>query len=174
MSRPLLVQYRDIKREHFASHPVWVGVHGTDEAEPWYEDADEETFRPWLGALPVDPDEAMFLVRATFTFADATVMPGFLIPTPGPEPTNRVLAGIRRILDHQSSTERRMREMLQAEAFLPSGRREQFYDGLIARPDVRAAFLTELGKRSVDLFPVHVAAPPGLTTGRAAGTFDEF
>jgi hypothetical protein len=61
---------------------VWIGVHGTDQDEPWYNDdeVDEETFRPFDGPLPADLDEGMLLVAATIRLADGTEFPGFFTP----------------------------------------------------------------------------------------------
>lgn len=157
MSTPLLVQYVDLAAEHFTRHPVWISVHVADTDEPWYDDTDEETFRPWLGALPVGPDDGLFLLRATFTLADGTALPGFVRPQAEAPPADDVLG------------------LLQGEVFLPSGRREQFWNGLISRPPAgRAALLAELGKPAGAVFPVRVAAGRGLTRGQAAAVFEEF
>lgn len=65
MSRkPILKQFGDLTPADFADHAVWVSVHTLDYDEPWYDDNDEETFRPWTGKLPVAPQDGMFLVRA--------------------------------------------------------------------------------------------------------------
>lgn len=160
MTTPLLVQYLDLTAEHFTRHPVWISAHVADTDAPWYDDTDEETFRPWLGALPVGPDDGLFLVRATFTLADGTALPGFLTPQEAPQP-----AGLE--------------GLLQAEVFLPGGRREQFWDGLVPLPAERRAALAaqlfaDLGKLAGAVFPVRVEAAPGLTRGRAAAVFNEF
>jgi hypothetical protein len=64
---------------------VWVGCHTADYDEPWYEDTDEETFRPWTGKLPADAPEGMLLVKATFELVDASRHPGFITPAPNPD-----------------------------------------------------------------------------------------
>lgn len=156
MNTPLLVQYLDLTEEHFTRHPVWISVHVADGSEPWYADTDEETFRPWLGALPVAPDDGWFLVQATFTLADGTLLPGFVSPQASKQPVGP--AGL-----------------LQGEVFLPSGRREQFWDGLVARPTAeRAALLAEIGKPAAAVFPVRVESVTGLERGQAAAVFKEF
>jgi len=53
--RTHLKQAGDLVAANFEAHPVWVSCHVVDYDEPWYDDTDEETFRPWLGALPLDP-----------------------------------------------------------------------------------------------------------------------
>src|SRR5262249_48738508 len=65
--------FGELTAEDFAQHPVWISVHGLDEEEPWYDEdgCNEETFRPWTGALPVSPEEGLLLVAAIFTVAMA-------------------------------------------------------------------------------------------------------
>jgi hypothetical protein len=156
MSPPLLIQYPHLTAEHFVRHPVWISVHAADADEPWYGETDEETFRPWLGALPVGPDDGWFLVRATFTLADGTALTGFVTPQAKKQP-----AGLQ--------------GLLQGEVFLPSGRREQFWNGLLQRPAAaRAALFAEIGKPAGAVFPVRVEAVHGLARERAAGLFEEF
>jgi hypothetical protein len=72
-TRPELKQYGDLRLEDFLRHPVWVACHTVDYDEEWHDDTDEETFRPWTGALPVGADE-MYLVLSSFTLRDGTVM----------------------------------------------------------------------------------------------------
>ena len=66
MAKPELKQFGDLTRKDFERCPVWIGCHTADYDEPWYDDTDEETFRPWTGALPADASQGMLLVRATF------------------------------------------------------------------------------------------------------------
>jgi hypothetical protein len=65
--------------DDFERLPIWLHCHVVDYDEPWYEETDEETFRPWTGPLPVAP-ESHFLVRADFTAADGSRFVGFLTP----------------------------------------------------------------------------------------------
>lgn len=53
--KPLLRQFGDLTPADFKAHPVWVNCHVIDYDESWYEETDEETFRPWLKSTPVDP-----------------------------------------------------------------------------------------------------------------------
>jgi hypothetical protein len=79
-ARPELKQFGDLTAEDFERHPVWIGCHTADYDEPWYDDTDEETFRPRTGDLPADPSEGMLLVRANATLRDGSSFPGFLTP----------------------------------------------------------------------------------------------
>jgi hypothetical protein len=49
--KPVLKQFGDLTLADFERHPVWVSVHGLDEGAPWYDDTNEETFRPWTDDL---------------------------------------------------------------------------------------------------------------------------
>ena len=71
--KPILKQFGDLVPADFAKHPVWTSVHTLDYDEPWYDDTDEETLRPWTGPLPVGPQEGMLFVRAKLTLADGRV-----------------------------------------------------------------------------------------------------
>lgn len=80
--RPELRQIYDLVAADFERHPVWVGIHGLDEHEPWYEDEglDEATVRPWLGPLPVDAETCMLFVAADFVCADGARWRGYVTP----------------------------------------------------------------------------------------------
>jgi hypothetical protein len=80
MARPELKQLKALSLTDFDRHPVWIGCHGVDDGEPWYDETDEATFRPWTGALPADRGEGMLLVRAVLELADGTRLIGFVTP----------------------------------------------------------------------------------------------
>ena len=80
MTMPELRQFGDLSPADFDRHPVWVNCHGADDGEPWYEETDEETFRPWTGALPVSQADGMFLVRAQLELRDGGRFRGFITP----------------------------------------------------------------------------------------------
>jgi hypothetical protein len=75
-----LRQFGELETEDFQRHPVWIGCHTAHHGKPWYEDTDEETFRPYTGKLPADPAEGMLLVRAVFELRDGSRYPGFVTP----------------------------------------------------------------------------------------------
>src|SRR5580704_15485720 len=74
---PEMKKDSDLSPEDFVRHPVWVGVHGFDSDEPWYENSDEETFRPWLGPLPFNETRGVALIVATMELADGSLSSGF-------------------------------------------------------------------------------------------------
>jgi hypothetical protein len=78
--RPELKQIAELTAADFQRHPVWIGCHTADHDQEWYDETDEETFRPWTGSEPLDPAKGMFLVRARATFADGSVHDAFLTP----------------------------------------------------------------------------------------------
>jgi len=146
----LLKQFGDLGEWDFAAHPVWVQCHIIDYDQPWYEETDEETFRPWDGELPVDPQDGMFLIRAEFTLADGTNLSGFLTPQVKGEPVD---LGI-----------------IQPHMFLPSGVGVGFWRGLVGLSDEdRKEFYLPLGKSADDVFPISFAAKKGLALGIVSG-----
>ena len=155
--RPHLVQFGDLTPAHFVQHRVWVQVSTYDYDQPWYEEADEETFRPWTGSLPVDAESGMFLVSARLTLADGTTATGFVTPQP-------MSAGPHVDLG-----------TIQPQLFLPSGTREAFWDGMIPRDATdRSAFYERIGKQAAAVFPIRFAAVPGLTNGIQQGAIEGF
>jgi hypothetical protein len=147
--RPQLVQFPGLRPSHFASHPVWVQCHGLDDGEKWYDDTDEETFRPWTGPLPVDPAATLFLVQATLTFHDGTREPGFVTPQAAGEPEDM--------------------GRMQPSLWLPNGKLEGFWSGTIGRPPTeRRKFYAAFGKKADQVFPASCATRPGLTRGRSS------
>jgi hypothetical protein len=156
-TRPELVQFGDLTPDHFARHPVWVEVHIIDYDEPWYDDTDEETVRPWTAALPVDPGEARFLVRARVELADGSRLVGFVTPQP------------------EAAGEVPDLGYMQPHLFAPGGRLHRFWDGGLPRSEeARAAFYRDLAKRQEAIFPIHFAAEPGLSRGIQVGTLEGF
>jgi hypothetical protein len=156
--RPQLVQFGDLTPAHFAAHPAWIQCHVVDYDEPWHDETDEETFRPWTGPLPAGPEEGILLVAADLTLADGTSLKGFLTPAFPDAGDDPVLLGT-----------------IQPQIFLPSGRRESFWDGMFARSAAdRARLYAELGRTAERVFPIRFRAKAGLTTGLASGEIAGF
>jgi hypothetical protein len=157
--RPELVQFGDLTPDHFRRHPVWINCHTADYEEVWYGETDEETFRPFLAALPAGPEHGMLLVQADLTLADGTRLEGFVTPASPQDPaiSDSILG------------------LIQPQLFLPSGRRESFWGGILRKSaDARAAFYRELGRDPGAVFPIQFSAKPGLTGGAASGAIDGF
>ena len=49
--KPELKSSGELSQVDFVRHPVWTNCHVADYDEPWYDDTDEETFRPFFGGL---------------------------------------------------------------------------------------------------------------------------
>jgi len=151
-SKPELKQIDDLSSADFERHPVWIACHTEDFAEPWFNETDEETFRPWTGALPVGPSDGMLLVRATFELHDGSRHDGFLTP---------------------ASKEGDL-GTLQPHLFV-SGKSFGFWGGMAGvRPDGRRAFYKALGKGQKAIFPIQFSTAPDLATGVIAGRVDGF
>lgn len=150
--RPVLRQASDLTAADFARHPLWVHCHVVDYDEPWYEETDEETFRPWLGELPVDPGGAIFLVAASVVFADGSVHPGFVTPAADP---------------HDLGT-------LQPHVFAGQAC-YGFWGGTHGvREATRAAFHRAVGRGPERVFPATFRGIPGLAAGVVEGTIAGF
>ncbi|BBO86152.1 hypothetical protein DSCO28_67180 [Desulfosarcina ovata subsp. sediminis] len=129
-----------------------------DYDEPWYEDTDEETFRPWYKDLPADPSETMFLVKATLTLADGTKMSGFVTPQSPNDSSGKPHLGL-----------------IQPQLFLPEGRRVGFWFGILEPPKEEiSSFYAALGKDKQDVFPIAFEANDGLAKGITDGSVPGF
>jgi hypothetical protein len=152
--KPLLRQFGDLTPADFERHPVWVNCHGIDYDEPWYEETDEETFRPWLKSTPADPAETMFLVRASLLLADGTKLSGFITPQHPQENEGKPDFGL-----------------IQPQLFLPNGKRVPFWFGIMTPPkELMADMYTSLGKTESQVFPLAFTAEEGLALGTVSGT----
>lgn len=156
--RPLFRQFGDLRPQDFENHPVWVHCHVIDYDEPWYDDTDEETFRPWDKGLPVDPAETMFLVNATLTLSDGTQMSGFVTPQ------NPIDSGGKLDLG-----------LIQPQLFLADGKIIGFWFGILTPAEEEiSSFYTALGKNHQDVFPIAFEANEGLATGITSGSIPGF
>jgi hypothetical protein len=150
--QPELKQFGDLTPADFDRYPVWISCHGEDEGEPWYEDTDEETFRPWTGPLPVDPSEGMLLVRATLELKDGSDYRGIVTPAFKEGDLGAIQPQI----------------FVGDESF-------GFWGGMFGvRPEEKAAFYAGIDKPPDSIFPIGFAADPGLATGAVSGSVDGF
>jgi hypothetical protein len=150
--KPELKQFDDLSSADFDRHPVWIACHTEDFAEPWFNETDEETFRPCTGALPVGHSDGMLLVRAKVELHDGSRHDGFLTP---------------------ASKEGDL-GTLQPHLFA-GGKSFGFWGGMAGvRPDQRMAFYEALGKGPEAIFPIRVSTDPNLATGVTAGQIDGF
>jgi hypothetical protein len=150
--KPELKQFGDLSPADFDHHPVWVGCHTVDHGEPWYEGTDEETFRPWTGALPVSQSDGMFLVRATLELQDGSRHPGVVTPA-----FKEGDLGVQ-----------------QPQIFVGK-RRFRFWGGMFGvAAEERQALYTTLGRGPDAVFPLRFNVDPSLSSGATAGRVDGF
>jgi hypothetical protein len=144
-SWPILKQAADLVREDFEAHPVWVHCHVMDYDEPWYGETDEETFRPWLGEVPVDPSQAIFLIRAEVVFRDGSRHPGFVSPAEAPDDIGT----------------------MQPSVFM-GDRWFRFWGGMPGIPtETRQEFYRAAGRTPDSIFPARASAHSSLSKGRS-------
>lgn len=156
--KPLLKQFGALVPADFETHPVWVHCHVIDYDEPWYEETDEETFRPWLNDTPVDPAETMFLVRASLRLADGTTLSGFITPQ-----------------DPRVNEGKPDLGLIQPQLFLPSGKRFSFWFGIMTPPkELMTELYASLGKAEAQIFPLAFSADESLAAGIVSGSVPGF
>jgi hypothetical protein len=143
---PVLKQFRHLTRADFEVHPVWVQVWTTDRGEPWRDSSDEETFRPWLGSVPVDPERGDFLARAELLFADGSVHMGFMSPIPQTRINDLGFA--------------------QPRLFSSNDAMHAFWCGLLrVVKDEIEAFYAAVGRHSDQVFPIRARIEKALAMG---------
>ena len=151
MQRPELKQFGDLKQTDLDRFPVWVSCHSIDYDQPWYDDTDEETFRPWIGKLPVDPSQDMFLVRATAMLADNSSHPAFLTPS-----SDDYLGTIQP-------------QIFVGDEFFG------FWGGMFGiQPEERQAFYQTIGRSAQDVFPARFSADSEVATELCSVTVEGF
>jgi hypothetical protein len=152
LSRPELKQFRELLPEDFDRHPAWISCHTADYGAAWYVETDEETFRPWTGALPVSPSEGMLLVRATIELRDGSRYGGFVTP----------------------AFKERDLGALQPHIFVGNSS-YRFWGGMFGvKTEEREAFYAALRKPPEAIFPLQFSADAALATGVTAGQVTGF
>lgn len=152
--KPLLKQFGDLTPIDFDNHPVWVSVHVCDTEEDWYDETDEETFRPYTGQLPVD-DETMYLVRSEFTLSDGTKFHGFVTPTSSSKSPDNL-------------------GTIQPQIFTSDGKRYGFWLGMFPDSEEIQNFYQSIGKTPNQVFPITFKTPVGLVSVISSGTVTRF
>jgi hypothetical protein len=158
MAKPLLRQYADLTARDFANAPVWIGCHTADYDEPWYDETDEETFRPYDGRLPASPEDGMLLVRAWIILNDGTRLPGFATPAFPDESADG---------DRALGTQQPM-------AFTPAGQVRFWFGGFEPQQDAVDYTYRALGRDASAVFPLRFSTEPGLTSGNGEGVVNGF
>ncbi len=180
---PELKQQYDLTLSDFDRYPLWIGVHNFDSGQPWWENADEQTYRPWTGPLPFQEERGMVLAKAVFEFADGATFQGYFRPVredwDEPPPPRKMRDGnFSKPL--QWSARRGGTPLSVLSLHMPV----IFVDGaaldfhLKRRPEMRKEhvrrFYAATQKTPSAVFPVRFHTEPDLFTGIVAGQIDGF
>ena len=156
--QPELKQFGTLTQADFERFPVWANVHSLDYDESWYDQTDEESFRPWSGKLPVDPSLGMFLVRSHISFADGMKLAGFITPA----------IGSGEVTENDLS-------LVQPHLFSEGGTLITFWGGMFGFSDeAKKATYDLLGRSASQIFPIRFRAENGVTKGKQAGEIRGF
>lgn len=141
----LLKSFGELIESDFKIYPVWVMCHIIDYDQPWYNQTNEETYRPWTGEIPVTP-QSDFLAKAVFSFKDGTTYNGFTAACNN--------------LDYTKITP----SLVNATLF-NKDRQESFWRGglEIKESDIND-FYFRMGKTSQQVFPIQYAVKQELVT----------
>ncbi len=172
-------QINNLVEADFKRRPAWIGVHNFDSGAPWYEDSDEETYRPWTGSLPFSSDRGILLVATTFQLADGSVYPGYSSAVPEnwdvPLPPRTLRDGTQTNPQSWSQlhggTKLSILGLQQPTIFI-NGRTCNFSLRPKERKHTLAEFYVAFQREPRDIFPVHFHADATLTTRICDGQLD--
>lgn len=179
---PEMKQEYDLTPADFERQPVWVGVHNLDTDEPWYEQSDEEPFRPWTGPLPFAEKIGIALVKATFVLTDGSVYPGYCravaddwdVPPAGMMTRDDILKKPASWSAMHGGVQLSVL-LLQSPTIFINGRPFDFQLRIqrLRKTSVQS-FYAAAGKTPQDVFPLRFAADSGLAAGIISGKLDGF
>lgn len=179
--RPELRSFSSLGFRDFDDHPVWLRVRSFDFAAPWYDAADDETFRFWDGALPFAEPRGMVLIAAKLKFKDGSVHPGFLspakknwdIPLPPKRANNRLIQPPTP-RDRHGGSALALLGIQQPRIFL-GDQVFHFWGGMLRiSEETRKAFYAAAAREPDDIFPMHFYSDPQLAEGLVSGELDGF
>ena len=156
--KPILKQFGDLTPKDFEKYPVWVQYHIIDYDEKWYDQTNEETFRPWIGELPVSPDFAMYLILADLKLNDGETFSGFIT-----------------LATESENNEPNNLGLIQPQIFTKTGKRIGFWTGMF--PKDRAEiddFYKSMNRNPDQIFPISFKAHDTLTLGKSSGIINGF
>jgi len=155
---PILKQFGDLTSKDFDEYPIWVQCHIIDYDEKWYDDTDEETFRPWIDKTPVSPGFAMFLIRSELTLSDGGLYSGFITPCLEAEYKNENDLGL-----------------IQPQIFTKTGKRIGFWTGMfpLKRSEIDE-FYTLMNVKPEEIFPIDFKINDSLSKGITSGRINGF
>ena len=135
--KPTLKRSIDFRPEDFEEQALWVCAYGLDQDEAWYNEVDEITYRPQIGAWDEKQLVAsQFIGRIALQFRDGTRATGFATPVMVAMQEELVLARAQPAL------------------FLPNGQQVDFY-GVPRRIKLsKQALYQNLEKTANEIFPI--------------------
>lgn len=179
---PEMKQVHELTEQDLLRHPVWIGVHNYDYGQPWYNEADDQTFRPWAEPLPFAEERGLALVRGTFELADGSAYPGFFSavrhnwdePIPGRRLKDGTYAKPLQWSARRTGGPLTILSLQNPVIFIgPRG-----FDFHLKRPPRRKPYIKDfyaaIGKPPNAVFPVRFFADPGLSTRIIVGQMDGF
>lgn len=170
---PELKPIWDLSSADFEQHPVWVGVHNFDVGEPWHQDSNESTYRPWSGALPCPSEKGFFLVRGILKLPDGCNYPGFFTVAPESWDTPPRL-GLASFSSRYGGAALALVGIQQPRIFVEH-QQFSFWGGRAGVPvERRQALYSILGRSAEDAFPMRFHADPSLATGILSGEVEGF
>jgi hypothetical protein len=185
MPTPLLKDQCFLTEIDFRRYPVWVRVQDYDRDEYWFQDSTEQTYRPWDGLLPLEPDSQFpfVLLAASFRLSSGECYPGYFQPateewdTPL-QPRNTKDGTFAKPLQwsvRHGGTLLSILALHSPVVFIG----DKAYDFHLRRdPETRKKsvldFYTAVGKRPDEVFPVEFSAAPALFRGIVSGRLDGF
>lgn len=156
--KPILKQFGDLTISDFDKFSIWVQCHIIDYDERWYDDTNEETFRPWTEKTPVSPDYAMFLIKADLKLKNGAKFQGFLTPCLESDYQNENDLGL-----------------IQPQIFGRSGECIGFWTGAFPMKSTEIQdFYKLIGKTPEEIFPIEFKAVEGLAIGVTSGKINGF
>jgi hypothetical protein len=165
----------------FQEHPVWISVRSFDRDEPWFDEADEETFRYSDKQLPFASQRGIALVFATFQFKDGSIHNGFVSPArenwDQPLPSQKwghQLIRPRTPSERHGGSQVAILGIQQPRIFL-EGQPFGFWGGIRGlSAELRKSFYSAVRKAPEQIFPIDFHADRNLSCGILSGRIEGF
>ena len=182
MFRPEMKRECDLAVADFVRCPVWIGVHNFDVDQPWYEEADEETVRPWTGKIPFNERRGSAIITAQFKLADGSVYAGYCHAVPANWDAPEITAGRNRGNQQRALSWSEMHGgnpssliLLQNPVLFVADRS---FDFQLRTRELRERqvqdFFALLQKKPSDVFPIQFNGTDGLASGIISSTIEGF
>jgi len=165
----------------FERSPVWIRVRSFDRAAPWYDEANEETFRSWDQNLPFRAERGIALVVASLRFKDGSVHTGFVTPARNDwdtqSPQSKI--GARSIRSASPSARHGGSQLailgIQQPHIFLGPKVFGFWGGRLGvSEEVRKDFYHTTGRSPGEIFPIHFDSDSNLSNGILSGVVEGF